>query len=193
MKHSPAVLKNLPPEYWKENYAKPLEMDNIGNRKIHVNYLKNFLALESYDVSTVADFGFGLGHLFYDLVDHYKPYKAYGLEPSTAIFSQSEKKLLKLKSKYPSMNFQLENLDLVTYAQKVMSIKKPFSFDLGICTSVFQYLSSDDLPKVIEALSRAVKILYFSVPTDLELKSQREDVHFVDENAISRSREEYVR
>jgi len=71
-------------EYWDENYAKPEEMDNIGNRKLHLHYLKSFLALEFTDISSVMDFGFGLGHLFEEALKEFKPYKAYGIERSMA-------------------------------------------------------------------------------------------------------------
>jgi len=38
-----------------------------------------------------------------------------------------------------------------------------------------------------------MKYLYFSVPTDLEFKRQKEEYEFVDEYAIHRKREKYLK
>ncbi|MCK6594542.1 MAG: class I SAM-dependent methyltransferase [Bacteriovoracaceae bacterium] len=180
-------------EYWDENYAHPEEMDNIGNRKLHLNYLKSFLALEYTDVSSIFDFGFGLGHLFEEALKEFKPYKAYGIEPSETAFKPTAKRLEKFREKkYPSMNLELEMIDLYQWAKKNRELKKIKTFDLGICTSVFQYLSDEEIKVVIKEMSRVVKVLYFSVPTDVELKRQREEVEFYDKYALQRSREKYL-
>ncbi len=180
-------------EYWDENYAKPEEMDNIGNRKLHLQYLKSFLALEFTDISSVMDFGFGLGHLFEEALKEFKPYKAYGIEPSETAFVPTAKRLEKFRDKkYPTMNLDLEMIDLYQWAERNRNLKKPKTFDLGICTSVFQYLSDEEIKLVTKEMSRVVKVLYFSVPTDVELKRQREEVEFFDQYAIRRSREKYL-
>ena len=40
-------------------------------------------------------------------------------------------------------------------------------------------------------MSKSVKYLYFSVPTDLELKRQRQELDFHDRFAISRTKSQY--
>lgn len=184
-------------EYWKENYSNPLEMDNVGNRKLHLNYIKTFLALEYTDVSSIADYGYGLGYLFLETLKTFKPYRAYGLEPSEIAFYAGEKRLKKFQEeKVPSMKLKLEKIDLLDWAKNYKLERKNNSkvkiYDFGLCTSVFQYLSDEEISLVAEELSHANKILYFSVPTDNELKKQREEVEFTDRYAIRRSREKYI-
>lgn len=184
-------------DYWKENYSSPMEMDNVGNRKLHLNYIKSFLALEYTDVSSLADYGFGLGYLFLEALKTFKPYRAYGLEPSLAAYVPGEKRLKKFqREKLPTMKLKLEQVDLLDWAKNYnlerKSQQKMKAFDLGFCTSVFQYLSDDEISLVAEELAYANKILYFSVPTDLELKKQREEVEFTDRFAIRRTRERYL-
>lgn len=184
-------------EYWKENYSSPMEMDNVGNRKLHLNYIKSFLALEYTDISSLADYGFGLGFLFLEALKTFKPYRAYGLEPSETAYLPGEKRLKKFQvEKLPSMKLKLEKIDLLDWARnhKLERKNNPKikAYDLGLCTSVFQYLSDDEISLVAEELAHANKILYFSVPTDNELKKQREEVEFTDRFAIRRSREKYI-
>jgi len=57
----------------------------------------------------------------------------------------------------------------------------------------FQYLSDEEIKEILPILSQRVKYLYFSVPTDQELKKQIEDVEFHDEYAIHRKREKYLK
>ncbi len=181
-------------KYWDENYSSPEEMDNIGNRKLHLDYLKSFLALEFFDVSSIVDFGFGLGHLFEDALLDFRPYRAYGIEPSESVYSSTSKRIQKtIEKKCPTINLNLAKMDLVTWAKKNQELKKPKAFDLGICTSVFQYLTDEEIRLVIAEMAKSVKVLYFSVPTDIELKRQREEVEFFDQYAISRSREKYLK
>lgn len=184
-------------EYWKENYSSPLEMDNVGNRKLHINYIKSFLALEYTDISSIADYGFGLGYLFLEAIKTFKPYRAYGLEPSETAFIKGEKRLINFQTnKLPSMKLKLEKIDLLDWAQRYREERPKYTkhkaYDLGFCTSVFQYLSDDEILLVSEELAHANKIIYFSVPTDNELKKQREEVEFTDRFAIRRSREKYI-
>ena len=58
--------------------------------------------------------------------------------------------------------------------------------------NIDEYLSDDEILLVSEELAHANKIIYFSVPTDNELKKQREEVEFTDRFAIRRSREKYI-
>jgi len=56
--------KGFTEEYWLANYSVPDEMDCIGNVKDHIAYLKHLFAVEYVDISSIIDYGFGLGHLF---------------------------------------------------------------------------------------------------------------------------------
>ena len=72
-------------------------------------------------------------------------------------------------------------------------LKKEKTFDLGLCTSVFQYLSDEELEVVLPVMAKRIRYLYFSVPTNLELKRQVSDLDFKDEYAIHRTREKYLK
>lgn len=175
-------------EYWEVNYAEPEEMDNIINAREHAAYMKAIFDLEGVDISSVIDLGFGLGILFEEVMKTFMPYRAHGIEPSKFIYDQVVKRDIRPAE---STKLALENTDLVSWAQKEM--KKERIFDLGICTSVLQYLSDEEIKIVIPAIAKRVRYLYLSVPTDLELKQQIEEVKFKDEYAIHRSREKYLK
>ncbi len=173
-------------EYWKTNYSELEEMDCIGNVKEHANYIKALFELEQIEINSIADFGYGTGHLFKEVLQIYKPYKAYGLEPSKYMFERSSVVDFRPVS---STNLKLENIDLLTWTKSQKQKRK--SYDLGLCNSVFQYISSEDLEEIIPVLSKSVKYLYLTVPTDKELKLQREDLGFNDTYSIKRSRKKY--
>lgn len=175
-------------EYWDVNYADPEEMDNIVNAKEHADYMKALFALEYVDVSSVIDLGFGMGILFKEVLKTFNPYMAHGIEPSKHIFDVTAKKKL---APVESTKLVLENIDLVTWAKK--EPKKEKTFDLGLCTSVFQYLSDEEISKVLPVMAKRIRYLYFSVPTNLELKRQVSDLEFKDEYAIHRTREKYLK
>jgi hypothetical protein len=180
--------KGFSSEYWKVNYADPEEMDNIVNAREHVAYMKAIFALEAVDISSVIDLGFGLGILFEEVLNSFIPYRAHGIEPSKYAYD-----LLAQRDIRPAESTKLvmENTDLVSWATKAMKREKVF--DLGLCTSVLQYLSDDEIKIVIPILAQRVRYLYLSVPTDLELKRQREEVKFTDEYAIHRSKDKYLK
>lgn len=175
-------------EYWEVNYADPEEMDNIINAREHAAYIKAIFALEAVDISSVIDLGFGLGILFEEVMKSFIPYRAHGIEPSKFIYDQVVKRDIRPAD---STKLILENTDLVSWAQAIH--KRERVFDLGLCTSVLQYLSDDEIKIVMPVLARRVRYLYLSVPTDLELKRQIEDVKFKDEYAIHRSKERYLK
>ena len=58
----------FPDQYWHENYSDPSDMDGIGNAKEHALYLKYLMGIEYIDVSSIIDFGFGLGPLFKEML-----------------------------------------------------------------------------------------------------------------------------
>ena len=179
--------KGFSKEYWDVNYSEPEEMDNIVNAKEHAEYIKAILGLEYVDISSVIDLGFGLGILFKEVLKTFKPYRAHGIEPSKHAFDVvSRKKLTNIES----TKVALENIDLVTWAKK--ETKREKTFDLGLCTSVFQYLSDEEISLVLPVMAKRIRYLYFSVPTNLELKRQVSDLEFKDEYAIHRTREKYL-
>lgn len=161
-------------------------MDCIGNASEHAKYIKAFFELEKVDVSSVADFGFGYGYLFQKVMKAFLPYKALGVEPSKTAFDRAKKRKL---SPVESTNLRLLNIDLVQWCEQKDGPKN--SFDLGICTSVFQYLDEKTLAFVVESLSRRIKYLYLTVPTDKELDRQIEELEFDDKYALRRSRQFY--
>jgi hypothetical protein len=167
-------------------------MDNIVNAKEHALYLKAILDLEYVDVSSVIDLGFGLGILFKEVLNTFKPYRAHGIEPSSHPFDLVSKKKL---TNIESTKLSLDKIDLVTWAKKesAKASSRQKTFDLGICTSVFQYLSDDEIEFVLPVMAKRVRYLYFSVPTNLELIRQVEDLEFKDEYAIHRTREKYLK
>lgn len=175
-------------EYWDVNYAEPEEMDNIINAREHAAYMKAIFALEVEDINSVIDLGFGLGILFAEVLKTFVPYRAHGIEPSKHAYDLViEKKITPTET----TKLVLENIDLVSWAQKEMKREK--IFDLGLCTSVLQYLTDQELKIIMPVLATRIRYLYLSVPTDLELKKQIEEVNFKDEYAIHRSREKYLK
>lgn len=177
----------FPKEYWEVNYEEPEEMDNIVNAKEHAEYMRALFALEYIDISSVIDLGFGLGVLFKEVLKVFKPYMAHGIEPSKHAFDIVSKKKM---TSVESTKLKLENIDLVSWAQKKPAKEKVF--DLGLCTSVFQYLSDEEIIEILPIMSRRIRYLYFSAPTDKEYKRQIEDLEFHDQYAIHRTQKEYL-
>lgn len=171
--------------YWDKNYSDPMSMDGIGNAKEHTKYLESFLNIEHVDISTVVDLGFGYGHLFREMLKAFKPYRAVGIEPSPFAFKKAKPDKLR---PVPSTDLKLFEEDLVTWCR---TNRKENKFDLGICTSVFQYISDKDLKEIIPILAKRIKFLYLTVPTNIELGRQVSELEFKDEYAIHRSREKY--
>ncbi|AYF45063.1 methyltransferase domain protein [Halobacteriovorax sp. BALOs_7] len=178
--------KGFSKDYWDVNYEDADDMDGIGNAKEHVGYIKYLFGMEYIDISSIVDLGFGLGHLFEALLDEFKPYKAHGIEPSEHAYNIVKKRDI---NKIPSTKFKLEKTDLVSWCERNKDKKK--SFDLAVCTSVFQYLTDEELEYCLPILANRAKYLYLTVPTDKELDRQIEDLEFKDEYAIRRSRTKY--
>lgn len=174
-------------EYWDVNYATPLEMDNIVNAKEHALYIQALFNLEYLEIESVIDLGFGLGYLFAEVLKSFNPYRAYGIEPSVFPYEEVMKRKI---APNDSTKLILDNIDLVTWSQK-KDAKTEKIFDLGLCTSVFQYLTDEEIKIVLPVMAKRIRYLYFSVPTDIELKRQIEEVEFKDEYAIHRTKEKY--
>ncbi len=178
--------KGFSDKYWEVNYEEADQMDGIGNVEQHVGYIKNLFGLEYIDINSIVDLGFGLGHLFEALLKEYKPYKAEGIEPSAYAFNIVKKREI---NKVESTKFKLHQMDIVTWCKKNENLKK--SYDLGICTSVFQYLSDEEIEFCLPIIAARFKYFYLTVPTDKELDRQIEELEFKDEYAIRRSRTKY--
>ncbi len=172
--------------YWKENYSDLKMMDGVINAKEHARYVKSIMGLETIDVNSIIDFGCGLGYLFKEFLNAFRPYRAMALEPSHYAYT---KLLGKKLTSIESINIKLHHIDLAGWAKEIAPLHK--KFDLGICTSVFQYLSDDEIELILPLMSKNVSYLYFSVPTDLELKRQRVELGFHDRFAFSRSKGHY--
>lgn len=171
--------------YWDKNYSDPMSMDGIGNAKDHAKYLKSFLNIEHVDISTVIDLGFGYGHLFREMLKTFIPHRAVGIEPSPYIFKKAKPDKWR---PVDSTDLKLYEEDLLTWAR---TDRKNNKFDLGICTSVFQYLTDKELKEVLPVLAQRIKYIYLTVPTNVELGRQVSELEFKDEYAIHRTREQY--
>jgi hypothetical protein len=178
-------MKGFDKTYWDKNYSEPQSMDGIGNAKEHTSYLKSYLSVEHVDISTIVDLGFGHGALFRQMMKAFIPHRAVGIEPSEFIYKKAKPQKWKPA---PSTLLTLFNEDLLTWCK---TKRKDNQFDLGICTSVFQYITDKDLKIVLPVLAKRIKYLYLTVPTDIELKRQIEELEFKDTYAIHRSRKKY--
>lgn len=179
-------MKTFDKEYWDKNYSDPTTMDGIGNAKEHTKYLKSFLELELVDISSIIDLGFGYGHLFQRMLKEFLPYKACGIEPSKFAFDKARSRKLR----------PVESTELILYNESISEWcarkeSPKVRFDLGICTSVFQYIEQEELEKITPILSKRIKYLYLTVPTDKELDRQIEDLEFHDTYALRRTRKFY--
>lgn len=174
--------------YWRENYAEPDTMDGIFNADRHAAYLEACLNLEFVHVESIIDFGYGLGHLFRTMLETFLPARAYGLEPSRYAFRQAARRGL---GPIESMKLELVNEDLETWAAREGKRRRARPYDLGLCTSVLQYVPDASLERVLPVMARRVKYLYLTVPTDVELRRQVEEEGFRDRHALHRSRERY--
>lgn len=174
--------------YWDDNYSQPKSMDGIGNANDHAKYLKWFLRLEMVDVSSIIDLGFGYGYLFQAMLKTFIPYKACGIEPSKYAFDKATSRKLK---PVESTKLQLFNESIEDWCERKETAQN--RFDLGICTSVLQYLSDEEILKIMPVLSRRIKYLYLTVPTDIELKRQVEELEFDDKYALKRTQDQYHR
>lgn len=172
--------------YWDKNYAVPKEMDGIGNAKQHARYLKAYFELEQIEIQSIIDFGFGLGHLTNEVLKTFKPWRFNGIEPSAPAFEKTCKRF----TKFEDIKTKLECTDILSWSKKQTAGAR--WFHLGICTSVWQYLSDDEISEILPVLSRMVRYLYLTVPTDKELDKQINVLDFYDNLAIRRERGRYL-
>jgi len=179
-------MSNFEKDYWDLNYSEPQTMDCIGNAKAHVNYLKSIFELEHVDVSSVIDLGCGYAYFFQKVLKAFLPYRACAIEPSQYALDKAKQRKLK---PVESTKLSLFNENIEQWCEREDSKKN--RFDLALCTSVFQYLPEESLNKILPILSRRVKYLYLTVPTDIELDRQIEELKFHDTYALRRSKKYY--
>ncbi|HAZ14792.1 MAG: hypothetical protein A2X86_22285 [Bdellovibrionales bacterium GWA2_49_15] len=175
-------------EYWRKNYSDPLPMDCIGNAREHASYLKYFFAVDSIDINSVIDFGVGLGFLFREVIKKFMPEQAVAIDPSAYALAKAKRRLA---PPVASMKMEVHNIDLSTWALSMA--KRAPTFDLGLCTSVFQYLTEKELRFLIPVMARKVRYLYLTIPTDIEIKRMKKEVDFFDPYSLARSREFYLK
>lgn len=177
--------KGFDKDYWEANYNEPEEMDGIANASEHANYLKNFFDLDGIEIKGLIDFGMGQGHLLYEFTKVFNPKNVIGLEPSSYAYEISKKRF----SRFKREKFQFFKTDIKNYCEKLINDEQVF--DLGVCTSVLQYLSEEELKFCFPVLARNLKYLYLSFPTDKELIRMERDLNFSDSYALRRSRSFY--
>lgn len=171
-------MKSFGPEYWKVQYAEPESIDGIGNAKDHSRYLSAFFNLEGVEVRSMVDLGFGPGVLFKEMLRTFRPRRALGIEPSEHVFKRFHAEGVKTRRE-----------DILSWCRR----REATSYDLGLCTSVLQYLTTAELREALPVLSRRIRYLYLTVPTDLEYQRQKTEQHFADPHAYQRSRATYHR
>ena len=169
-------------EYWNTLFSDPDRMECVGNADRHAAYLQAALAVELVPVRTVVGVGVGLGALFAEVLKTFRPRKALALEPSHWAWSRLDTERLQTTV---SMNLRVLKQDLLSWCRQEMRGWE--RFDLGLCTSVFQYLSEAEIQSVLPVMSQRIAHLYFTVPTDEELGLQRQDCGLTDRWAHSRS------
>jgi len=163
-------------------------MDGVYNARLRARALKATLDAEYVEIGSLIDFGFGLGGLFRAMIEAFTPHTVVGIEPSPPAFAWLDGARL---TDTPSTQITLLPVDLLTWCQRAdASDDQPF--DLGICTSVFQYLSDPELEQIVSCLAQRVQYLYFAVPTEYELTYQAVHLDLDDRYAISRTRDEYL-
>jgi len=176
----------FPKAYWDQNYSDPEEMDGIGNADAHIRYIKSIFDVEQINILSVGDLGFGLGFLLLKFCNIIKPQVVLGIEPSNFAFEQGKKRV---SSKFKES--KLFQTDLVTWCKQNKS--NDLVLDIGLLTSVLQYLTDEEIKYIVPILAKKFRYLYLSVPTDKELKRQREEAEFTDIYAISRSKSYYYK
>ncbi len=159
-------------------------IDGIHNAKEHALYTKSILDLGEMDVNSIADFGFGKGILLREFVKVFKPKQILAIDPSKEAFDNLSKQKWLKKVKHKILQTTIEN-----FPQSRNS--KPF--DLGICNSIFQYISDKDVSSSFVKLSKLCKYIYFSVPTKVDYDYMKKELNFIDPYANSRTKEFYLK
>lgn len=175
-------------EYWQKLYDDPDSMDGIGNAQDHLNYIKSVFEIEKIPITSIIEFGFGMGVMLEQLVKFYNPYLVVGIEPSKFIYKKLDQDKFQINE---SIRLKFQNCDLQDFLEKEQAKRKPRVFDLGVCMSVFQYVDNETLESIIPLMARQCHYLYLTVPTNNELKWQEDELDYHDHYALRRSRSYY--
>eukprot|EP01083_Nonionella_stella_P280059 952527_1 len=89
----PSGTNGFPKDYWEANYDEPDTMDAICNANEHADYIRALFALEQIEVASLADLGFGMGHLTCAFIRSLKPSRVIGIEPSEHVFETAASKI----------------------------------------------------------------------------------------------------
>lgn len=174
-------------KYWCDNYSDRQSMDGIGNAKTHARYLKTLFDLDCIEAKSIVDFGFGLGYLLKEFVSVFKPGRVVGIEPSQYAFQDFKKREQNFIANH---NIELLNQSLQERFKGLG--KKNETFDVGLLTSVLQYIPNNEMNDLLRKISEQVRYLYLTVPTYTELKKQRGELDFDDAYAMSRTKKYYL-
>jgi hypothetical protein len=171
--------------YWKKMYAEAEDsiIDGVVNAEQHANYIKSVLSLQGVKVTSIGDFGFGLGKLLREFAGVFATKKIVAIDPS--IECVNKLRTAKWISKY---NIAIHHASLYDF-DSIYLQDNPL--DLSICNSVFQYITENKVEFIFRKLSRITRYLYFCAPTTNDYRMMEEEVGFVDPYAFSRSREFY--
>ena len=87
-----------------------------------------------------------MGHLLESFVKAFKPRLVFGIEPSDFVFQKAVKRLRRECRRVKSVKngFVFRHCDLVSWCREPLENGTPV-YDLALCTSVFQYLSDDEI------------------------------------------------
>ena len=171
-------MKPFDQSYWDTHYQDIKTIDGIGNVKDHSRYLTAYFNIEGFKPESMVDLGFGTGHLMKEMARALKPRRIEGIEPSPPAFK---------RMKMPKAKLHQE--DLVTWARNPARAR--WAFDLGLCTSVLQYLTDKELKEVLPIMARRCRYVYLTVPTDIEYRRQQSELQFSDSWARVRTRARY--
>lgn len=186
--NTPSLGKNgFPKKYWKENYSEPETMDGIGNAKEHALYIKSLFRVQGIAVNNLIDLGCGLGHLGKDVSNALRAKTYVGIDPSNYAFKYFQENIF---SQFKTKDAQIYKSDIVSFLESDY-FQASGPWDLGLCSSVLQYMEEDEIHEMMNLLFTKCRYLYLSVPTDKELERQVSELGFLDKYAIRRPRKVY--
>ncbi len=180
--------KGFNQNYWDENYSDPETMDGIINAKEHALYLKALFRVQGVKISRILDIGCGYGHLGVAMANTLKVKSYTGVEPSGPAFNEFKNNQLE---KFKTKDAEIIKTELVDFVRSDQ-FKSEEIFDLSICSSVFQYLSEQDIQAGLKELAKKTRYLYLTTPTDKELDRQINELDFYDRYAIRRTKQQYL-
>ena len=153
-------------KYWKSLYNEPEFMDGIFNAKQHCLYMRGLFELELIHINRIVEFGCGYGHILKNLISTFHPTTIEVVEPSRSAIELAKKRIKKTNTS----KIKFHQSTIQNWCKKQSTSKK--IYDLAVCNSVFQYIPSNQLPRVISLLSK--KFRYSSAVIKLDASSATE-------------------